>query len=103
MAGWGRNDDAESMTHPTAGICGIMHQRTRQELDATTRHVANVSNGRGVPRAGGGLTSTQANSHRADISVGYPSRSAGLLSTKIFSGFWRLGAGDWGLRVAGNW
>ena len=31
MACGGRNDDAESMTHPTAGICGIMRRRTRRE------------------------------------------------------------------------
>ena len=35
MAGWGRNDDAKSMTHPTGGTCGIMH---RTDDEALTGH-----------------------------------------------------------------
>ena len=32
MAGLGRNDDAESMTHPTGGTCGIMHRAAKLVL-----------------------------------------------------------------------
>ena len=88
---WGRNDDAESMTHPTDGTCGLKGPCPRRGARDSIRDGANRIDARERPSPRRRLDVFHSKRHRADTSGVYVSKGYPFDSTypKMLDRDWR--------------
>src|SRR5258705_3646294 len=85
MAGWGRNDDAKSMTHPTDGTCGHNAPCPRRGVHDSIRDGANRIDAREPLSCAAAAGRLPQQTHRADISRANLAQTLALFLQKSFA------------------
>src|SRR3954447_5766994 len=87
VAGWGQNDEAKSMTHPTDGTCGSKGPWPRRGVHDCIRDGANRIDARGPLSCAAAAGRLPQQTHRADISGANLAQTLALFLQKSFQVF----------------